>query len=59
MTYQIIELAEDAPTQLEQLGTKTKFWYRDENGQRAMFNEEGPEQERIGRKKFVVRSAVC
>ena len=42
MTYQIIELAEDAPTQLEQLGTKTKFWYRDENGRRMMFKRGRP-----------------
>ncbi len=42
MTYPIIELAEDAPTQLEQLGTKAKFWYRDEKGRRMLFKEGRP-----------------
>jgi len=42
MTYPTIELAEDAPTQLEQLGTKTKFWYRDQNGRSMLFKEGRP-----------------
>lgn len=42
MTYPIIELADDAPTQLEQLGTKTKFWYRDQHGQSMLFKEGRP-----------------
>jgi len=42
MTYSVIELAEDVPAQLEQLGTKTKFWYRDKNGLRMMFKEGRP-----------------
>ncbi len=42
MTYPIIELPEDAPAQLEQLGTKTKFWYRDENDRRMMFKRGRP-----------------
>jgi len=42
MTYPIVELAEDVPAQLEQLGTKTKFWYRDENGLRMMFKQGRP-----------------
>lgn len=39
MTYPIIELAEDTPTQLEQLGTKAKFWYRDKDGRHVLFKE--------------------
>ena len=42
MTYPIIELAEDAPTQLEQLGTKAKFWYRNGKGRRMLFKEGRP-----------------
>jgi hypothetical protein len=42
MSYPIIELADDVPTQLEQLGTKTKFWYRDQNGQSMLFKEGRP-----------------
>jgi hypothetical protein len=37
MTYPIVAIPEDAPAQLEQLGTKNKFWYWDENDQRMMF----------------------
>ena len=42
MTYPIVEIPEDAPAQLEQLGTKNKFWYRNENGQRMMFKRGRP-----------------
>lgn len=42
MTYPIIQLPADAPAQLEQLGSKTKFWYRDENGHRMLFKEGRP-----------------
>lgn len=42
MTYPIIELAEDTPTQLEQLGTKAKFWYRDKDGWHVLFKESRP-----------------
>lgn len=42
MTYPIIELASDARIQLEQLGTKTKFWYRDQNEQNMLFKEGRP-----------------
>ena len=42
MPYPIIELDEDAPTQLEQLGTKTKFWYRDQEGRTILFKEGRP-----------------
>ncbi len=42
MTYPIIELPGDAPTQLEQLGTKTKFWYRDQVGRSMLFKEGRP-----------------
>lgn len=42
MAYPVIEVPIDAPTQLEQLGTKGKFWYRTENGSRALFKEGRP-----------------
>jgi hypothetical protein len=42
MSYPIIDLPYDAPTQLEQLGTKTKFWFRDQNGQSMLFKEGRP-----------------
>jgi len=42
MTYPTIELADDVPAQLEQLGTKTKFWYRDQKGQKVLFKEGRP-----------------
>ena len=37
MTYPIIHVPDDASTQLEQLGTKAKFWYRDETGDSVLF----------------------
>ena len=42
MSYPIIELPADAPEQLEQLGTKTKFWYHDRDGGRMLFKEGRP-----------------
>jgi len=42
MSYPIIQLPDDAPTQLEQLGTKTKFWFRDQDGQSMLFKEGRP-----------------
>ncbi|VAW50508.1 hypothetical protein MNBD_GAMMA06-2253, partial [hydrothermal vent metagenome] len=42
MTYPIIELSADVPEQLEQLGTKTKFWYHDSDGRRMLFKEGRP-----------------
>ena len=42
MSYPIIQLHADAPTQLEQLGTKTKFWYRDDTGRSILFKEGRP-----------------
>ncbi len=42
MSYPIIQLAKDAPTQLEQLGTKNKFWYRNQNEQSMLFKEGRP-----------------
>ena len=41
-TYSIIELADDAPAQLEQLGTKTKFWFREKDGQKILSKEGRP-----------------
>lgn len=42
MTYKIVEVAPDAPSQLEQLGTKAKFWYRAADGTRTLFKEGYP-----------------
>jgi len=41
-TYPVIEVPDDASTQLEQLGTKGKFWYEDETGRRCLFKEGRP-----------------
>lgn len=40
--YPIIQVPDDAPEQLEQLGTKWKFWYRGPNDQRWLFKEGRP-----------------
>ena len=37
MAYPVIEVPLDASTQLEQLGTKGKFWYRDEYDRQVLF----------------------
>ncbi|HFD87731.1 MAG TPA: phosphatidylinositol kinase [Gammaproteobacteria bacterium] len=42
MPYPILELPKDAPIQLEQLGTKTKFWYESPTGQKMLFKEGRP-----------------
>lgn len=42
MSYPIIELPENAPTQFEQLGTKTKFWYRDQKERSMLFKQGRP-----------------
>jgi len=42
MTYPIIEVDADTPVQLEQLGTKAKFWYIDQEGRRVLFKEGRP-----------------
>ncbi|MEK6747707.1 MAG: phosphatidylinositol kinase [Pseudomonadota bacterium] len=42
MIYPIIEIPADAPTQFEQLGTKAKFWYRDQGGRSMLFKEGRP-----------------
>ena len=42
MTYPILHIPHDASTQLEQLGTKGKFWFRSENGERVLFKEGRP-----------------
>ena len=42
MPYPIFELPDDAPIQLEQLGTKTKFWYYGPKGQMMLFKEGRP-----------------
>jgi len=40
--YPIIDLSNCVPEQLEQLGTKTKFWYYDEQGEYRLFKEGRP-----------------
>ncbi len=42
MSFIIIDLSDCDPEQLEQLGTKTKFWYNDEQGKRRLFKEGRP-----------------
>ncbi len=42
MSYKIIDLSDCEPQQLEQLGTKTKFWYYDQNDERMLFKEGRP-----------------
>jgi hypothetical protein len=42
VSYPIIHLAHDEPTQLEQLGTKAKFWFVDSDNQRMLFKEGRP-----------------
>lgn len=40
--YPIIQVPDDAPEQLEQLGTKWKFWYREPDDVRWLFKEGRP-----------------
>ncbi len=42
MTFPIINVPSDASTQLEQLGTKAKFWYRSGDERRMLFKEGRP-----------------
>lgn len=42
MAYPVVEVPHDAPTQLEQLGTKGKFWYRATDGSSVLFKEGRP-----------------
>lgn len=42
MTFPIIEVPSDASTQLEQLGTKAKFWYWSDDGRSMLFKEGRP-----------------
>ncbi|MBI3479258.1 MAG: phosphatidylinositol kinase [Nitrosomonadales bacterium] len=42
MTYPVITVAPDAYTQLEQLGTKAKFWYPYDENQKALFKAGRP-----------------
>lgn len=42
MTYPIIEVPEGVSSQLEQLGTKSKFWYRDQDNNRILFKRGRP-----------------
>lgn len=40
--FRIIRVPKQAASQPEQLGTKPKFWFRDENGERWLFKEGRP-----------------
>jgi len=42
MVYPIISVPDHASTQLEQLGTKAKFWFRDECGNSVLFKRGRP-----------------
>ena len=40
--YEIINIPNDAPIQYEQMGTKSKFWFLDDDGRRVLFKEGRP-----------------
>lgn len=40
--YPVYAVPPDASSQLEQMGTKSKFWYKDTDGQRVLFKEGRP-----------------
>ena len=42
MTFSIITVSPDSSTQLEQLGTKAKFWYQFDENQKALFKAGRP-----------------
>ena len=42
MSYQVLEVPTDASTQLEQLGTKAKFWFWSVTERRMLFKEGRP-----------------
>ena len=42
MSYPIRELQDDVSVQLEQLGTKAKFWFENEQGDKVLFKEGRP-----------------
>lgn len=42
MTYEVITVDENVYSQLEQLGTKAKFWYLDQNNRKFLFKEGRP-----------------
>lgn len=42
MTYPILIVPDNASTQLEQLGTKPKFWFEDDDGTETLFKEGYP-----------------
>lgn len=37
--YSVLEVPSDASTQLEQMGTKAKFWFHADGGERTLFKE--------------------
>jgi hypothetical protein len=42
LMFRIVTVPDQAPSLMEQLGTKQKFWFRDEGGQRWLFKEGRP-----------------
>ncbi|MDH5573014.1 MAG: phosphatidylinositol kinase [Gammaproteobacteria bacterium] len=40
--YEINKIPDDAPIQFEQLGTKSKFWFLNDRGQRVLFKQGRP-----------------
>lgn len=42
MAYQVLEVQADTATQLEQLGSKGKFWFQDKDGVLVLFKEGRP-----------------
>ncbi len=40
--FSIVQVPDDAAWNIENLGTKPKFWYRDEAGNRILYKEARP-----------------
>lgn len=43
MSFPIITVQPHSSTQLEQLGTKAKFWYQSDDGRQVLFKEGRPD----------------
>jgi hypothetical protein len=59
MTYPIIAVPDDASTQLEQLGTKPKFWFEDQDGSQMLFKEGYPGSGEHWAEKIACEIARC
>ena len=59
MTYPIVELADDVPAQLEQLGTKPSSGFGTRVVRRFCLRRAGQVRVKIGQKKSAAKSVVC